>query len=284
MSRLVRVMFPSLCLDLVELGPAMLFSGLMAEGCYTLILVTKCPTVGRSFNFEVEHVDGYMGLFHPGAPVDAYTPEGYANATLVIPQDNFHSALKRHFPEIPQEPLRHGAGVKVGSQAMSALTDVLETVEGALNDPELPLERLEVREKLEEVLLKAFFEGLKSGLQQDAPSYGSRTTGRVKHLRLAREFVAKNAHRVFDLGELSQAIGMSPRGVELLFRESLGLSPSTFIKNRRLHGVRHILLSSERKAGLVKESAMEWGFMHMGHFSRNYRQLFGESPSKTVAR
>jgi AraC family ethanolamine operon transcriptional activator len=77
---------------------------------------------------------------------------------------------------------------------------------------------------------------------------------------------------------------MSPRGVELLFREFLGISPSTFVKNRRLQGVRSVLLHSERKPGLVKESAMQWGFMHMGHFSRSYRQLFYESPSETVAR
>ncbi len=284
MSRLVRVMCPSVCLDLADLGPAMLFSGAMAEGCFTLVLVTRCPTVGRAFNFEIEYGEGYMGFVPPGGKIDVYTPEGYANATLVIPQDDFHSALKHHFPEMPQEPLRHGAGVKVSVQAMSALTDVLETVEGALIDPALPLERLEVREKLEERLLKAFMDGLKSGLQQDTPRFGSRTTSRVNHLRLAREFVAKNANRAFSLGDLSQAIGMSPRGVELLFRESLGISPGTFIKNRRLHGVRRMLLNSDRKAGLVKESAMEWGFSHMGHFSRNYRQLFGESPSETVGR
>jgi AraC family transcriptional regulator, ethanolamine operon transcriptional activator len=30
--------------------------------------------------------------------------------------------------------------------------------------------------------------------------------------------------------------------------------------------------------------AIEWGFLHMGHFSRNYRDLFGETPSETLMR
>jgi AraC-like DNA-binding protein len=284
MSRLVRVSCPSLCLDVVELGPAMLFSGAMAEGCYTLVLVTKCPTPGRSFNFEVEHVDGYMGFFQPGGRLDAYTPEGYANATLVIPVAVFHKTLKRHFLNLPDELLACGAGMKISPEAMSTLTDILKSVEEALVDPDCPLEDLEVREKLEEQLLAAFLDGLKSGLENDTPKFGSRTTGRVEHLRLAREFVRDNAHRSFELEELCQAIGMSPRGVELLFRESLDISPNTFIRNQRLHGVRRVLLNSEKEAGLVKKSAMDWGFSHMGHFSRNYRQLFGETPSETVAR
>ena len=87
-----------------------------------MILVTKCPTVGRAFNFEIEYVEGYMGLVPPGGKIDVYTPEGYANATLVIPQDDFHSALKNHYPEIPQEPLLHGVGLKIDSQAMSAIS------------------------------------------------------------------------------------------------------------------------------------------------------------------
>jgi AraC-like DNA-binding protein len=33
-----------------------------------------------------------------------------------------------------------------------------------------------------------------------------------------------------------------------------------------------------------KQLAIEWGFLHMGHFSRNYRDLFGETPSETLMR
>lgn len=283
-SRLVRVMCPSLCLDIVELGPAMLFSGSMAKDCYTLILVTKCPTVGRSFNFEVEHVEGYMGLFPPGGQIDAYTPERYTNATLTIPEASFHLALERHFPDMPDELRCHGAGMKVSPEAMSAMTSILASVERALVDPDGPLESLETRRNLEDELLEVFLDGLKSGLVMGGVKYGSRTSGRVERLRLARDFVSVNSHRSFKLEEMCQAIGMSPRGVELLFRESLGISPGHFIRNQRLHGVRRVLLHSEKTPGLVKQSAMEWGFTHMGHFGQNYRALFGETPKSTLER
>jgi AraC family ethanolamine operon transcriptional activator len=33
---------------------------------------------------------------------------------------------------------------------------------------------------------------------------------------------------------------------------------------------------------VVKESALQWGFWHLGHFAGSYRDIFGESPSETV--
>ena len=38
------------------------------------------------------------------------------------------------------------------------------------------------------------------------------------------------------------------------------------------------------RPGVVKQVALAWGFWHMGHFARECRELFGESPSKTVSR
>lgn len=77
---------------------------------------------------------------------------------------------------------------------------------------------------------------------------------------------------------------MSSRGVELLFHDSLGIGPSAFIRHQRLHGVRRELLATAPEPGVVKKLALEWGFWHMGHFSQNYRQLFGETPTATLGR
>jgi AraC family ethanolamine operon transcriptional activator len=35
---------------------------------------------------------------------------------------------------------------------------------------------------------------------------------------------------------------------------------------------------------MVGQVAGDWGFYHLGQFSRDYRRLFGESPSATLAR
>jgi hypothetical protein len=48
--------------------------------------------------------------------------------------------------------------------------------------------------------------------------------------------------------------------------------------------VRQALESAGPEPPLVKTVALDHGFWHLGHFACDYRDLFGETPSETVAR
>jgi AraC-like DNA-binding protein len=283
-SRIARVSCPNLCLNFVDLGPPMLFQGVMAVDCYTLVFVTKCPTAGRSFNFGTEHQDGYMGFFSPSGELDAFTPPGYANASLTIPAAEFHHAIERGFPEISSSLLKHGAGMRVGPGEQAQLRYLLNAVTEGIQDPSAPFTSLLARRDLETQLLDAFITALRSGASHLVAKPNLRMTGRLKHLRQARDFIRENAPESITLEDLRCALGMSPRGVEILFRSSLGITPNAFIRYQRLHGARRELLAARASSRKVNEVAMRWGFWHMGHFSSNYRSLFGESPTNTVRR
>jgi AraC family ethanolamine operon transcriptional activator len=109
-----------------------------------------------------------------------------------------------------------------------------------------------------------------------------RAHGRMKRLQRARDFIEAHSHQPIDFAELCDATGMSLRGLQVMFRNTLGVSPQSYIRNQRLHGVRRMLLESGPDAGVIKRTALEWGFWHLGHFAREYRELFGESPSATL--
>jgi AraC-like DNA-binding protein len=283
-SRISRVMCQSVCLDFASLGPAMLFSGTMSKDGYTLVFVTECPEKGRSFNFTIEHNDGYMGFFPPGGMLDAYTPEGYANATLTVPSAVFLAAVERSFPEIPEGVLTRGAGMRIGAVEQARLRGLLSAVMAGIEDPAEPLAGDAARNHLEPDLLEAFLSALRDGCGSLVPSPGLRIDGRLRRLRQARDYVADRLHQPVSLTDLCGELSLSRRGVELLFQDSLGIGPSAFIRHQRLHGVRRTLLVAPSAPGTVKESALQWGFWHMGHFSQEYRSLFGESPSETLVR
>ena len=281
-SRLARLMCPSVCLDFAELGPAMLFTGMMPMDCYTLVFVTRCPETGRSFNFATEHSDGYMGFFPPGGELDAYTPEGYSNATLTVPAGEFQRALEQWFPEIPDRILKHGSGMRIGAAEQARLRILLAAVMDGISDPSGLFLGSPARREVERSLLEVFLGALRCGHPVPVPK--CRIAGRLKHLRQARDFIKESAHESIQLGDVGDVLGMSARGVEVLFRSSLGIGPNAFIRHQRLHGVRRALLAAEPEAGVVKELALQWGFWHMGHFSENYRTLFGECPTSTLTR
>jgi AraC family transcriptional regulator, ethanolamine operon transcriptional activator len=81
------------------------------------------------------------------------------------------------------------------------------------------------------------------------------------------------------VGDLCEAAGVSERTLRNAFQSVYGMSPIRFLQLRRLHQVRRAL---RRDAAVsVTEVALRHGFVNLGRFAAEYRQLFGESPSLT---
>jgi len=283
-SSLARLQCPSVALDFASLGPSLHFSGQMAEQCYTIIFVLDCPTPGHSLNFETEHTDGYIGFFPPGSLLDAATPSGYRNATLTIPADLFLAAVARQCPDLPESIFTRGAGMRVGPRAQARLRHQLATVKHALARDISSFSSRAALQLIERELLDVFLTALRDGCDDLVPPPPPRTGGRLRRMRQAREFITAHLHRPIYLDDLCAELGLTPRAVENLFRDLLGVSPITYLRHRRLHGARHALQRSSPRPGAVKQVALEWGHWHLGRFARDYRTLFGESPSETITR
>ena len=83
---------------------------------------------------------------------------------------------------------------------------------------------------------------------------------------------------------LCRVAGVSERTLTTAFRQVLGVSPQQFIKTRRLNATRHQLATACPAGTPVKSVAHRLGFWHLGHFARDYKARFGESPFQTLAR
>ena len=104
---------------------------------------------------------------------------------------------------------------------------------------------------------------------------------RPRHLRRAMEHISANLQEELRLGSLAEAAGCSTRTLNSTFREHLGVTPMTHVRNLRLDAVR-----AEIAAGndLISTVAYTWGFGHMGRFAALYARRFGELPSQTATR
>lgn len=83
---------------------------------------------------------------------------------------------------------------------------------------------------------------------------------------------------------LCRALGISERGLQMHFKEALGLGPKAWFRCIAMNRVRSELIQRDNRPGSVAETAVKYGFDHLGRFSRDYRELFGESPSETLRR
>lgn len=108
----------------------------------------------------------------------------------------------------------------------------------------------------------------------------------VRHVAVVRACNHIDAHlgESISLGQLCDAAGARPRTLEYGFREFFDVGPMTYLRCMRLYRTRRELLNAKASNVSVTATARRWRFSHMGQFSRDYRLLFGEKPSTTLAR
>jgi transcriptional regulator GlxA family with amidase domain len=81
---------------------------------------------------------------------------------------------------------------------------------------------------------------------------------------------------------LARATGVSARALQRSFERSGQPSPMMYLRQLRLHRVHTELAANSPDSATVTMVASRWGFMHLGRFANQYRQLFGEPPSETL--
>ncbi|WP_223533664.1 MULTISPECIES: helix-turn-helix domain-containing protein [unclassified Pseudomonas] len=119
------------------------------------------------------------------------------------------------------------------------------------------------------------------GLDQSALQ---RRAGERAIMKRVGEWAADTPEEHLNLLELSQVAGVSLRQLQHAFKTYTGMSPTQWLRLRRLNSARRELLSRTPTQTTVAEVAMHWSFWHLGRFSSSYRALFNELPSDTLKR
>ena len=85
----------------------------------------------------------------------------------------------------------------------------------------------------------------------------------------------ENLERPNSQQELAEAVGLSTRQLERLFRKYLHRTPTRFYLELRLKRARQLLLQT---AMSVLDVALAAGFVSASHFSKCYRDHYGCTP------
>lgn len=91
-------------------------------------------------------------------------------------------------------------------------------------------------------------------------------------------FIREYAKEPIDIITLCEVSCTSRRTLQYCFETVIGIAPLAYIRCVRLSGVRQEI--KEKKDKSISEIATGWGFWHLSNFSTQYKQMFGELPSK----
>lgn len=101
----------------------------------------------------------------------------------------------------------------------------------------------------------------------------------IQIYRAARDVMLGSLREPLTVPEIASRVGTSRSTLELAFDRCVSVSPARFYKLLRLNNARRLLESGKYS---VTEAADSSGLSHLGRFSGDYRDLFGELPSETA--
>jgi AraC-like DNA-binding protein len=139
----------------------------------------------------------------------------------------------------------------------------------------------EVARALEQDLIPALIDCLTAGaVQQDTSAGESHASVMIRF----EEVLAIRCEGPLRVPELCTAIGVSEQTLRSCCKKFLGISPSHYLRLRRLNLVRMSLRRADPTTANIADVANRYGFSDLGRFTFMYRTRFGETPSTTLRR
>jgi AraC-like DNA-binding protein len=208
----------------------------------------------------------------PGAAFDLYLPEGSGIIAFAMPAsspaagvnaDEAHQAQRRALDKAQTTLL---ARCVESLESVRAAAAASRSISGAQ------------RSLLQSTATALFTQDFAQKYDMREPLQRHRAVAR------ACAFIETNLRASIALADLCSAAGVCTRALEYGFRDYYELGPMAYVRNLRLCRVRQDLQGSGSAEDSVSSAARRWSFTHMGQFSHDYRVLFGEMPSETLAR
>jgi AraC-like DNA-binding protein len=100
-----------------------------------------------------------------------------------------------------------------------------------------------------------------------------------QQLEKALRFIYENYTQPIYIEEIAKAAGMHSNSLQLLFRETLGMSCVKYLRAYRIFEAAALLSGPEVR---VTETALAVGFETLSHFNVSFRELMGRSPAAFV--
>jgi AraC-like DNA-binding protein len=248
-------------LDIPTAGSAVMRSGLGRP-------VYATPTTGA--------------VFMPGRPADLDCDRDCAQICLMFPRNELHAELESLLGAPASRPLEFSRPMDLATPAGATFVETLRLIDSASAPGnrllEHPLAALRLEQTLALALLLTQPNNYSAALDKTPKTSGRRPVAR------AIESIRARPEHPWTVATLAAEVAVSVRSLQAGFARSVGQTPMRYLQQVRLERVHAELTQAEPGATTITETAMRWGFTHLGRFANQYRTTFGELPSATLAR
>jgi AraC family ethanolamine operon transcriptional activator len=262
----------------IQIGGAATFAGDGAENCASVWIALTDPNAVR---VDGHALDDEVGLLIRGhQPFTVSTRSLSRWASIVMPAAMLTDGSMEPLTHLLIEPQAGATRVRI---ARALLEQIKERVVSLCSDRESvrilgsPAAQSSDRELFE--LLK---QSLEAGAAVTDKHIGRPQVSRTQVIARCLELIDANDAQPLFINDLCTAAQVSERTLRNIFQEYFGVGPMRLLKVRQLREIRSALLRADPATGTVTNIAAQFGVWDFSLFARNYRALYGVSPSETL--
>jgi AraC family transcriptional regulator, ethanolamine operon transcriptional activator len=264
---------PSVVLYRETLTPAVRVQGL-SPACYLTfaILLRSGP---RTTYYGVHPDASRLIVAAPGG-VDVTVDAEYSHLILLVHMELLQRCLPAQcLARLTRAADRHG--LSLAPNKLARFRDWMARILERAFDTPRAFEHAAVIASLEEDVLQWL---ARICAPSDSNPHAAR---RRRGLNRALEYLRTADVSRVSVADLCRVARVSDRTLRYAFHDELDLSPLAFLRRLRLHAARRELMNAEGALPRVTDVANRQGFLELGRFAGDYRRLFGELPSETLA-
>jgi AraC-like DNA-binding protein len=223
--------------------------------------------------------DRQPDVVSPGRPTRIVFEPGYEQMILRIKNAALQRTLTSMLGAKPRSELRFEPAAVAGPTA-PILRELTMFLASQLNSTSVQLPEA-VRIELEQALIVAFLSAHRHNFSDLLEAPEKEAAPRI--VRQAEEYMEASWNRAITLEDLAAHTNASVRALHAAFKKCRGYSPVTFAKTVRLRRARQLLEQPDSRTS-VSGVAFKCGFGNLGHFAKDFREMFGELPSEILSR
>jgi len=231
---------------------------------------------------DIRCADGHIvstpdqaSVIGPNAPLSMRWDSECHQLIVRIDREVLETTCASHLGRELSRPLEFALGMDLNAPDTSALQSVIAFL--ASSDPfarsatQFPLIVAQTEQLLLSALLSSQPHNYRDALLRPVEALAPYYVKRCEDYMLAH---ADDAITIEDLA----------RSLQTGFQRYRNTTPMAFLRDIRLQRVREELLDAKlrNRPMTVTRVALDWGFSHMGHFTKAYAERFKELPSQTL--
>jgi AraC family ethanolamine operon transcriptional activator len=259
-------------LQQIQIGSPTTFAGDGEPGRFTLGLPMTDPTQIRIDGHFLEP-DGFITL-HEDQPFTFTGQDVVRWAGISVPQDTTLISMDL------LNTARSGGGPRTRS-ALPYLDRLRWVTERAIS-ANLDLSETPSVQAIEEEVAICVAHVLERSMKVHDRHVGRPQFSRSRVIARTLQLIEANEGQPLFIDDLCRATQVSERTLRNIFHEFFGVGPMRLLKVRQLREIRAALLRADPQRDTVTRIAARFGIWDFSLFARNYKSLFGESPSRTL--